>query len=167
MYFFIDGYNLLFTALESKLPLQKQRNHFVVWMQSEFTNGKLQGTIVFDGAHRREEESGLSYPSPLIVAYTPKGQSADEYIVEQLEATQNCKIITVVTNDAGLKRHARAAGAKTQSNSDFLEWLIKRAKKKRPKNRPFRETDHQISRLAQIFEERFKKGSVDDLEGWE
>ena len=167
MYFFLDGYNLLFTALESKLPLQKQRQHFVVWMQEEFAKGDLQGTIVFDGAHRREEESGLSYPSPLVVAYTPKGQTADEYIVEQLETAKNAKIITVVTNDAGLKRHAHATGAKTQSNATFLQWLIKRAKKKKPKSQSLKETDYQIKRLVQIFEDRLKKGSVDDLEGWE
>ena len=48
-------------------------------------NSTFQGTLVFDGAHKRGEESGLSYPSPLIVAYTPKGESADEYIIEQFK----------------------------------------------------------------------------------
>ena len=99
MYFLIDGYNLIFTLSCSKKSLQSLRQEVIQYLRKEFARKKIKGMLVFDGAHRRDEESGLSYPSPLIVAYAPKGQSADEYIIEKLEISKNPKIITVITND--------------------------------------------------------------------
>jgi predicted RNA-binding protein with PIN domain len=167
VYYFIDGYNLLFTTTDSVKNLQIQRQTLVAWVQREFAKLRLSGSVVFDGAHRRGEESGLSYPSPLEVAYTPKGQSADEYIIEQLSIQKNCKISVVITNDMGLRRHAQAMGARTQSNESFLQWLAKKGKKKGTKGKVIKETAQQIDRLMKIFEERLKKKSTDDLEGWE
>ena len=117
---------------------------------------RLKGALVFDGSHRRDEESGLSYQNPLELVYTPKGQSADEYIIEQLERLKNCKSITVVTNDQGLRKIAGALKANVQSNRSFLTWLAKRSKRKKGKLPVIRETSQQIERLIKIFEERLK-----------
>lgn len=156
MYFFIDGYNLLFTCGEEGRSLQNQRDHLIQWIRSEFGNMRLKGALVFDGSHRRDEESGLSYQNPLELVYTPKGQSADEYIIEQLERLKNCKSITVVTNDQGLRKIAGALKANVQSNRSFLTWLAKRSKRKKGKLPVIRETSQQIERLIKIFEERLK-----------
>lgn len=153
MFYLIDGYNLIFSAIESRESLQALRQKVIRSLQKQFARKKIDGILVFDGAHRREEESGLSYPSPLIVAYAPKGQSADAYMVEYLETCKNPKQVTVVTNDKGLGRHARSYGAKVQANEDFLTWLGKR-KKKEGKTSP-RDTEANIDRLLKIFEERF------------
>jgi predicted RNA-binding protein with PIN domain len=156
MYYLIDGYNLIFSLIESKESLQTIRSQVIQTLKKQFAQRKIAGMLVFDGAHRREEESGLSYPSPLVVAYAPKGQSADSYIVEKIEIAPNPKLITVITNDKGLHRHAKSAGAKVQENEEFIQWLKKRKKtdsKKEPK-----ETKQNIDRLLKIFEERFEKG---------
>jgi predicted RNA-binding protein with PIN domain len=166
LYFLIDGYNLLFSWIESKGSIEKKRATLVQWIQREFKKMKLRGIIVFDGAHRRDEESGLSYPSPMELAYTPKGQSADQYILERLESFQNRKNATVITNDQGLKRLARALGAKTMDNDTFLQWLLKRARKKKTERPPPKESPHQIERLIKIFEEKLRE-LADDLEDWE
>ncbi len=139
----------------------------VKWIQSEFRKMHLHGIIVFDGAHRSEEESGLSYPSPMELAFTPKGQSADEYILEKVEAFKNRKNATVITNDLGLKRQASAFGAKTMSNDAFLEWLLKRSTKKKVKRLPTKDSPQEIERLTKIFEEKLLKELTDDLERWE
>ena len=111
--------------------------------------------LVFDGKHSKEEESGLSYPSPLIVAYAPKGQSADAYIVEQIQLAHNAKQVTVVTNDKGLSRHAKSYGAKVQSNYEFICWLEKnKSKTSRPEPK---ESKQNFDRLLEIFEKRFKE----------
>src|SRR6185312_915255 len=123
-------------------------------LQKQFGKLKISGTLVFDGAHRRGEESGLSYPSPLIVAYTHKGQSADEYIVEQIELLSNPKEVTVVTNDKGLGLHARSHGAKVWSNAEFIHWLKGRGQKKKAKAIEPKETKENIDRLLKVFEER-------------
>lgn len=90
------------------------------------------------------------------VAYTPKGQSADLYIVEQLELPKNKEAFVVVTNDVMLKKHVSALGVKTMSNHAFLQWIMKRKQKKKAKKAPIRESDAQIERLLKIFEERLK-----------
>jgi predicted RNA-binding protein with PIN domain len=158
-YFFIDGYNLLFYWSEESQSLQLRRNQLVAWIQQVFHQIDLKGTIVFDGAHRREEEYGLSYPNPMEVAYTPKGQSADQYIVEQVELPKNKEALVVVTNDGMLRKHVSALGVKTMSNQTFLEWVMKKRRQKKNKKRVIRESDAQIERLVKIFEERLK----DDL----
>jgi predicted RNA-binding protein with PIN domain len=159
LYYYIDGYNLIFSLIDSKESLQTLRYQVIHSLQKRFALRKISGTLVFDGAHRRDEESGLSYPSPLIVAYAPKGQTADNYIVEHLERAPNAKEITVVTNDRGLSLHARSAGAKVQPNDDFIAWLYK--KKKSTKTRDVKETPANIDRLLKIFEERLKNGEED------
>jgi predicted RNA-binding protein with PIN domain len=156
VYYLIDGYNLIFSLIESKESLQTLRYKVIRSLQKHFTSRKISGTLVFDGAHRRDEESGLSYSSPLIIAYAPKGQTADSYIVEQIEAASNPKEITVVTNDKGLSLHAKSAGAKVQPNDLFIAWLHK--KKKKTKNIEPKDTDQNINRLLKIFEERLKNG---------
>ncbi len=157
MYYLIDGYNLIFSLIDSKENLQTLRSKVIRALQKQFAKRKIEGTLVFDGAHRREEESGLSYSSPLIIAYAPKGQSADAYIVEQIETSLNPKQITVVTNDRGLARHAKSHGAHVQENQPFIQWLNKR-KKGAVKPEP-KETQQNIDRLLKIFEERLKEDS--------
>lgn len=153
MYYLIDGYNLIFSLIESKESLQTLRQKVIHTLQKHFARRKISGMLVFDGAHKRDEESGLSYPSPLIVAYAPKGQSADQYIVERIQIAANPKQITVVTNDRGLGRHAKSAGAKVQPNDEFIVWLNKRKKKSTMEPK---ETQQNIDRLLKIFEERLK-----------
>ena len=159
MYFLIDGYNLLFSWMEGRESIEKKRELLVRWVQGEFKRLKLRGIIVFDGSHRKDEESGLSYPSPMELAFTPKGESADENILARVESIKNRKSAIVVTNDLGLKRRVSAEGAKTMANDEFLEWLWKRAAKKKVKQRPAQESSYQIERLTKIFEERLRDES--------
>lgn len=154
MHYLVDGYNLIFSLIESKDSLRTLRQKVIQSLQQQFAKRKISGTLVFDGAHRRDEESGLSYPSPLIVAYAPKGESADAYIVELIQTASNPKQIVVVTNDKGLIRHAKSAGAKAMGNEEFIEWLHKPKKKKTVKEP--KETQQNIDRLLKIFEERLK-----------
>jgi predicted RNA-binding protein with PIN domain len=160
LYFLIDGYNLLFSWIKGQESIEKKRGVLINWIRSEFKQMNLCGTIVFDGAHRRDEESGLSYPSPMELAFTPKGQTADENILERIEATKNRKNTTVVTNDLVLKRQASAFGAKAMSNEEFLEWLLKRSAKKKRKRPPPKDSPQQIERLLKIFEAKL----TDDFE---
>ncbi len=164
IYYYIDGYNFIFSLIESNESIQSLRERTTQLLQKKFALLKLSGTLVFDGSHKRGEESGLSYPSPLIVAYSPKGQSADEYIVEKVESASNPKTITVVTNDRGLILHIRSLGAKVQSNSDFLHALLSRSKKKSKKKSDAADSKQNIERLLKIFEDKLRKES-EDFEG--
>ena len=155
MHYLIDGYNLLFFCrTDEGRSLEAERKALVAWLQQAFARMKCKATLVFDGAHSRSEESGRAYPSPLEVAYAPKGQSADAYIVEMLETAKNPKLYVVVTNDRGLHRHAGSFGAKTEANGAFLARLQKR-KSGGKERRSATETPSEIARLTQIFEKRF------------
>ena len=155
MYYLIDGYNVIFSLIQSKESLQTLRHKVIRTLQKQFAKRGISGTLVFDGAHRRDEESGLSYSSPLIIAYAPKGQSADDYIIELIETSKNPKQITVVTNDRGLSMHAKSHGAKVEGNEAFIHWLGGRRRKKSEKEP--RDTQHNIDRLLKIFEEKLKE----------
>ncbi len=155
MYYYIDGYNFLFSCTDIKGSLQLQREQFIQWVQATFARLNLQGTIVFDGSHRSDEHSGLSYPSPLEVAYSPRGCSADTYIIEKISNLTNSKLITVVTNDTGLRRHVHATGAYTESNDSFIRKLLKK-KKRQQAEKQIRDSDAEIQRLLNIFEKRLE-----------
>jgi len=122
-----------------------------------FKKANQKGTIVFDGAHRRDEEYGLSYASPMEIAYTPKGQSADQYILELIELTKNKRDIVLVTNDQMLKRNAKAFGVKNLSVQAFLHWIETRKRKKKSQKPSMQESNLEMKRLLKIFEERFRE----------
>lgn len=155
MFYYIDGYNFLFHQSESSRPLALQRQTAIHFLQKHFARSHLSGEIVFDGAHRREEESGRGYQNPLEVVYAPKGQSADAYIIEKIEEMQNPGEATVVTNDRGLAKQARYAGAHIETNEKFLRRL---EKKKTPTEKKKKaDTTYQIERLLKIFEKRLEE----------
>jgi len=154
--YLLDGYNLLFTLSSSDLPLIRQRQQVVRFLQKRFAAMNLDGILVFDGKVRRGEESGRSYPSPLEVVYTPKDQSADAFIIERIEAAQNPRQTTVVTNDKGLTANARSHGAKTIANAPFIEWLLSKKKKPGAAKPEIADTKEHIDRLLKIFEKKLK-----------
>ncbi len=158
MLYLIDGYNVLFSYLDSKKKFANQRALLIQYFQEKFALLHLSGLLVFDGSHKRDEESGLGYKSPLEIAYTPKGQNADSYIVEKLTLSKNPKEITVVTNDKGLERHARAQKAHVQTSQSFIQFLEKKSQKK-TKEKNFKETPFHLNRLLKIFE---SKSDVDE-----
>lgn len=151
MIYFIDGYNLLFFAIDNPDRFKKQKEEMVEYLQRVFSKHRLSGFLVFDGKHRREEESGRSYDDPLEIVYAPKGQSADSYIVEKIASFQNPKETTVVTNDKGLVAHAKEVGALTMNNGAFLSFLHQ---KQAPKTAEKQAKDslRNIERLLRLFE---------------
>jgi len=156
VYYLIDGYNFLFSFVDSKQSLLSQRKIIISFIKEKFSICQLEGTLVFDGARKHDEESGISYAPPLEIVYTPKGQTADEYIVEKVSRENKEKQFTVVTNDRGLKSHCSAVGTKVLLNLDFLKWLQKKTEKNSKKPFP-KESQANLDRLLKIFEERVKE----------
>jgi predicted RNA-binding protein with PIN domain len=156
LYYYIDGYNLLFHCVEPGRSLQQQRGALVRWLQLAFTRAGWAGTLVFDGTHRRDEESGRSYPSPLEVAFAPRGQTADAYIIEAIETARHRRPITVISNDRALRRNAQSYGVKAQPIASFLRLLEAKIRKDPPSKGVSKETPYQMQRLQKIFEERLR-----------
>ncbi len=160
MHYLIDGYNLLFYRGESKSSLQSQRQTIVHSLQKEFGLLHLEGMVIFDGSHRAGEQSGLSYKSPLIIAYSHQGQTADQYILEKLECAKIPANITVVTNDKFLSSQARGYGAHSLTVQAFLSQLEKKhsnRKKGAEEKSPVETSRRELDRLIKIFEERLEQ----------
>jgi predicted RNA-binding protein with PIN domain len=155
--YYLDGYNLLFVLAESKRPLASQRHSIILFLQKQFADRSLSGLLIFDGASKLDETSGRSYASPLEIIYTRAEESADSYILERVELSKNPAQITVVTDDAALSRNVRASGAKTMKNRPFIQWLVKRKKKKSSEKLAPKESKRHFERLLKIFEERKDK----------
>lgn len=162
MEYYLDGYNILFSESILTDSLENQRHSLIIFFQKQFKIHALKGVVVFDGSHQRDEETGISYKSPLEIVYAPKGQSADSYIVEKISLSRAPHQITVVTNDRGLAVHARSKGAKVQSIHSFFSYLKKqRTKKICKQKREMKDTPQNIKRLTEIFEERLKNEPLD------
>ena len=150
MYYLIDGYNLLFALVDSKKSLQSQRQSIIRSLQEEFEALELEGTVVFDGVQPRGGESGLAYKSPLVIAYSFSGETADHYILDKVEVSKRPSELTVVSNDKHL------TGAHTKTIKEFLALLKKKQSKKPDKVESFTESQQELERLIKIFEARLR-----------
>jgi predicted RNA-binding protein with PIN domain len=172
MLYLIDGYNLLFRLVDSKKSLHNQRQEVIFSLQKEFAILGLKGIIVFDGHHFSNEQSGLSYYSPLTIAYSYRGQTADQYIIEHLAINDHPADITVITDDRFLLTESRLYHAHTLSLQSFICMLKKKHAqrikkcKERHDARPFQESQHHAERLLKEFERRLMlyKAHSDDID---
>jgi predicted RNA-binding protein with PIN domain len=154
VFYFLDGYNILFNLTDSDSSLSTQRQKIIHFFRRRFALFKIEGMLVFDGRVRRGEESGRAYSRSLEVIYTPKGQSADHYIISCIEISEKPRQITVVTNDRGLIANAKSLGTKAIGNEEFIQWLLNRKKKPVAVKPEIADTKQNIQRLLAIFEKR-------------
>ncbi|NGX56711.1 MAG: hypothetical protein K1060chlam5_00955 [Candidatus Anoxychlamydiales bacterium] len=160
MKYFIDGYNLLFYLFHTNEKLEVQRNLVIDFIKenSTFLNGKIY--LIFDGHKNVNVIPSRKYLNNITIIYTPKNQTADEYIIEKLSFLSETANITVVTSDRSLKMNCVNLNAQTKSIDEFLEFLDKK-KKTFKKNETFNfeenveDTKEEIERLLKIFEEKY------------
>lgn len=161
MNYLIDGYNLLF-FLHPKGSLLDQRRTIIQLIQEVFIKKNLKGTIVFDGAHKREEESGIFYAPPIDIVFTPKSQSADEWIIEKISSAKNKKEFLVITDDTGIKRHVHSLGSQTETREKFLTFLFKaKQQNNQSVKKEVKESPGQLKRLLKIFTEKYEQEKQD------
>lgn len=153
--YILDGYNLLFSASELKGPFENKREDLVSYFQRKFKELKWRGHLVFDGDHIPYEESGRGYESPLEIIYSPRGQSADSYILEKIEFSKRPQNYTLISNDRHLSKEAKALGAYTIENQAFIK-LIEKKTKKQPKEKDYHESPKNFERLLREFEKRLR-----------
>jgi predicted RNA-binding protein with PIN domain len=167
MIYFIDGYNLLFRLFHSEKKLEIQRNLAIEFLQEKVSFLNLNIYLIFDGYQKKQELPTRDYYKHLKVIYTPKDQTADDYILEQIFLSKTPSQITVVTSDNTLKKKAKQMHAHTFSIESFIAWLYekekKRKKNKNEEKNNFIDTKSDIERLHKIFEEKLKK-NIDDWE---
>jgi uncharacterized protein len=165
MIYFVDGYNLLFKLFHCSKKLEIQRKVVIDFLQEKSSFLHINIHLIFDGYKQNKEFPNISYLNNLKVIYTPKDQTADEYILEQIFLSKNPNQIIVITSDNNLKIKAKDMHAQTKSIDDFVEWLTEKENKAKKKSsfekENFIDTKKNIDRLLKIFEDKIKNNSKD------
>lgn len=134
MHYYIDGYNMLFRMRSQRKALQHQRQSIVYELNQKIDVIKLDVAIIFDATYQEGEHSRYHFDK-LEIHFTEKGQTADEYILNELRTCFHPQKETVVTSDKLLARLSRQEFAQTQSVEDFVSWLNRSYKNKIHRNK--------------------------------
>jgi len=131
MQIFIDGYNLLFRlqSFFSDVDFSKARMHLIEELERHAAECDLCMTCVFDASFRDDDLCQSHYYS-LKIVFTPKGMSADDYLLETFKQSQNPRSLKLVTSDLILAKKARAYGVQAEKAEEFLIRLRRKAQKK-------------------------------------
>jgi predicted RNA-binding protein with PIN domain len=119
MHYYIDGYNLMFRLLRSRGDLQSQRDHVIRDLNDKISAAGMDASLVFDATFTQDNRT-RSHFGNLEILFTDEGETADEYIIDELRHSPTPRRETVVTSDKALARHARDLSAKTESVEDFM-----------------------------------------------
>jgi predicted RNA-binding protein with PIN domain len=147
MHYYIDGYNLMFRILRAGDDLQAQRQRIIHDLNEKVQKLGLNVTIVFD-AHYQYGESSRSHYNALEIMFTAQGETADEFILNELKASLNPREETVVTSDKELAWSARRRAAKTETVEQFMDWLTKRYRNKQSQIMPREEKPQTLPKKA-------------------
>lgn len=130
MHYYIDGYNLLFRLLHSSgSNLQRQRETIIDDLNKKVALVKIDVSIVFD-ATSQVGEGTRSHYDQLEILYTAEGETADEYIIDEIKNHSNPQQETIVTSDKKLAWLVRNRSAHTETVEEFMLWLNRSYKNK-------------------------------------
>lgn len=157
----VDGYNVVhadprLTRL-ARSDLQAARSELIRRLTRYLGSKNVLLTVVFDG-HGGITDVDVEIPGRLQVMYSPSGQTADELILEILEAAANPREYVVVTSDmADIGRSAKSIGASILKSPDFLARIEPRGSKSR--NAPSDATNDDVDYWMRRF------GGANDQDG--
>jgi predicted RNA-binding protein with PIN domain len=129
MHYFIDGYNLLFRLVHNNGNLQSQREAIILDLNQKISLVKIDVTVVFDAAFQMGDRSRSHYDK-IEILFSAKGETADDYIVDEIINHSYPQQETVVTSDKGLAWRIRSSSAHTETVEEFILWLNKAYKNK-------------------------------------
>jgi|GEM_PF-483730 len=129
MHYLIDGYNLLFRLRRTNKEFQKQREDMIHDLSRKISLVKLEVSLVFDAPFHVGDRTRSHY-NELEILFTAEGETADEYIIDEIENHSHPQQETVVTSDKMLARLVRSCSAHTKSIEEFLLSLDRAYKKK-------------------------------------
>lgn len=129
IHYYVDGYNLLFRYMRGKEDLRALREEMIKELDEKAALFPIQVSVVFDAACRPGFGSREHYRC-LEILFTSEGESADDFILREIERASHPHLKVVVTSDKRLALLARHLSAKTESVPHFIERINKGAKNK-------------------------------------
>ena len=157
MHYYIDGYNWLFRTPKTPESLEIRRRAFIHAIHELVLDRNCLVTLVFDSSDPSRDISSKGNYRSLEIVFTPKKQTADQYIEQAVESAQQPKNITVVTLDRELRDKCRLRGSQVLSMKEFQHLFSK--KRKVSQEKQFQDIPSQTARLLKIFEKKL----LDDL----
>ncbi len=118
--FIVDGYNLLHKLFPDKpqLSLQCKREQTESMLLGVQQSTCQKVTVVYDGQCPR---SPFRDGGAVNRVFTSLGYSADEWIIDYLKSLgRNAQMLTIVSSDHLIRRHAVACGASYMLSEDFI-----------------------------------------------
>ncbi|HVO32786.1 MAG TPA: NYN domain-containing protein [Elusimicrobiota bacterium] len=148
LHYLVDGFNLLYALPDMPPgPWERKRQALVEWLRRRRPHGNNRLTIVFDS---RQGFGDRQQMADCEVIYTA-GQTADDWISEQVRRVPNPRIVVVVTNDRGLQTLIRGTGARIVSCDDFVRW----ARKDQPRRPPSSGGEDDRSQITDEFKKKW------------
>jgi hypothetical protein len=129
MHYYLDGYNMMFRILRATEDFQSQRERIISDLSTKMQVLGLDVTVVFDAKYQKGEMSRFRTRS-LEILYTAEGETADEYILNELKAESKPSEHTVVTSDKQLAYLAKLCHSHAETVEHFIAWLNRRYKNK-------------------------------------
>ena len=161
MHYIIDGYNFLFFYLSFDSSLQKKREEMIELLDENLLDLKIRATIIFDGFSNAHDNIERQYFNSLVVIFTGKNQTADEYIIEKLSVTENNNEETVITGDKSLALKSKQLGAHVLTPKNFVKKVLSKPIEANNNTQNFEDTKENIERLLEIFENRLKENNFE------
>jgi predicted RNA-binding protein with PIN domain len=129
----IDGYNLIHALGMIRRhinpgDLEDSRGKLLAFLAKAFGDEAARVRVVFDAKHapggmpKQQQRQGLH------IHFSPKNQSADDWIEKMIEEEPQPRSLVVISNDMRLQSAARHRGARAWSHEALLDFLEKRAK---------------------------------------
>ena len=156
LHYLIDGYNLFFSISEEN-PSRSTRYALIESLEQLSFKANLNTSIVFDSRSdvASDYASVLDHES-IEVIYSARDQSADDYIIEFVNALKDPKRYCVVTNDKYIRLQVRDHGANTKSLSSFLELLKSKVRTCSFQKQECPLTDYDNDHLLEVFERSYR-----------
>lgn len=110
--------------------LQSEREKIISQLYEKILLLQLDVSLIFDSQYQEgpRERSHLDF---MEICFTDEGETADDYIINELQSTSSPREEIVVTSDNNLAWRARRLHAKTEPVKDFMQWLDSRYKKRK------------------------------------
>lgn len=158
MQYWIDGYNLLFRIPHLQGSLEEKRRQLILDLNDLAKKSGLSFVLVFDASDKGRSLDHRSNYDALEIIYTTSKKTADEAILERVEAVRHPATVCVVSSDKGLTSQVRALGAGVLTLSEFCLFLDKKRLKKQKLRTGLecQESPKEMDRLLKIFEDRFR-----------
>lgn len=131
MRWLIDGYNVILTdprlAKMLRNDNEQGRHELISRILATRRLNKDDITVVFDG---RYAASSSREGNRLLIRFTARGETADDFIKREVGKSQRRRSLVVVSNDRSILAYARECGAGIMGSGEFL--AMTRERKQHP-----------------------------------